>query len=86
MEGFAKAGDVVIGISTSGNSTNVYTALELAKQKGFYTAACLGKDGGTIKNIADLAIIVRSNNTPRIQECHIFIGHTLCEIVDKELN
>ena len=86
VEGFAKEGDIVIGISTSGNSTNVYKALELAKQKGCYTAAFLGKDGGTIKNIADLPIIVRSNNTPRIQECHIFIGHTLCELVDKELN
>lgn len=86
VEGFAKAGDVVIGISTSGNSTNVYKALELAKQKGCYTAAFLGKDGGTIKNIADLPIIVRSKNTPRIQECHIFIGHTVCELVDKELN
>ena len=86
VEGFAQKGDVVIGISTSGNSKNVYKALELAKQKGCYTAAFLGKDGGTIKDIADLPIIVRSNNTPRIQECHIFIGHTLCEIVDKELN
>lgn len=86
VEGFAKAGDIVIGISTSGNSTNVYKALELAKQKGCYTAAFLGKDGGTIKDIADLPLIVRSNNTPRIQECHIFIGHTLCELVDKELN
>lgn len=86
VEGFANKGDVVIGISTSGNSKNVYKALELAKQKGCYTAAFLGKDGGNIKDIADLAIIVRSNNTPRIQECHIFIGHTLCELVEKELN
>ena len=85
VEGFAKPGDIVIGISTSGNSKNVYKALELAKQKGCYTAAFLGKDGGTIKDIADLPLIVRSNNTPRIQECHIFIGHTLCELVDKEL-
>lgn len=86
VEGFAQKGDVVIGISTSGNSKNVYKALELAKEKGCYTAAFLGKDGGTIKDIADLAIIVHSNNTPRIQECHIFIGHTICELVDKELN
>ena len=86
VEGFANKGDVVIGISSSGNSKNVYKALELAKQKGCYTAAFLGKDGGNIKDIADLAIIVRSNNTPRIQECHIFIGHTLCELVEKELN
>ncbi len=85
IEGFAKAGDVVIGISTSGNSTNVYKALELAKKLNCYTAAFLGKSGGTIKDIADLPIIVKSNNTPRIQECHIFMGHTLCELVEKEL-
>ena len=53
--------------------------------EGCYTAAFLGKDGGTIKNVVDLPIIVKSNNTPRIQECHIFIGHTLCELVEKEL-
>lgn len=85
VEGFAKEGDVVIGISTSGNSTNVYKALELAKKMKCYTAAFLGKDGGTIKNIVDMPIVVKSNNTPRIQECHIFIGHTLCEMVEKEL-
>ena len=85
IEGFAKAGDVVIGISTSGNSANVYKALELAKKLNCYTAAFLGKNGGTIKDIANLPIIVKSNNTPRIQECHIFIGHTLCELVEKEL-
>jgi len=85
VEGFAKEGDVVIGISTSGNSTNVYKALELAKQMNCYTAAFLGKSGGTIKDIVNLPIIVKSNNTPRIQECHIFIGHTLCELVEKEI-
>ena len=85
VEGFAKPGDVVIGISTSGNSENVYKALEVAKKLNCYTAAFLGKDGGKIKNIVDLPIIVKSNNTPRIQECHIFIGHTLCELVEKEL-
>ena len=57
----------------------------MEKLKGCYTAACLGKDGGTIKNDVDLPIIVKSNNTPRIQECHIFIGHTLCELVEKEI-
>jgi len=85
VEGFAKKGDVVIGISTSGNSANVYKALEVAKSMGCYSAALLGKSGGTIKNIADLPIIVKSENTPRIQECHIFIGHTVCELVEKEL-
>ncbi len=85
VEGFAKAGDVVIGISTSGKSPNVYKALELAKSMGCYTAAFLGKDGGTIKDIVDLPLIVKTQNTPRVQECHIFIGHTLCELVEKQL-
>ena len=85
VEGFAKPGDVVIGISTSGNSPNVYKAMEAAKAAGCFTAAFLGKDGGTIKNIVDLPIVVKSNNTPRVQECHIFLGHTLCELVEKEL-
>lgn len=85
VEGFAKPEDIVIGISTSGNSTNVYKALEVAKKMGCYTAALLGKDGGTIKDIADLPIIVKTNNTPRVQECHIFIGHTICELVEKDL-
>ena len=83
IDGFAKPGDVVIGISTSGNSRNVYLALALAKQKGCFTAALLGKDGGTIKNIADLPLVVKWPNTPRVQECHIFIGHSVCELVDR---
>ena len=83
IDGFAKEGDVVIGISTSGNSKNVYLALGLAKRKGCYTAGFLGKDGGTIKEVCDLPLIVKCNNTPHIQECHIFIGHCMCELVDK---
>ena len=65
IDGFARKGDVVIGISTSGNSKNVQLALELAKERGCYTAAFLGKDGGTIKNVADLPIVVKCNNTPQ---------------------
>lgn len=83
IDGFAKEGDVVIGISTSGNSKNVYLALALAKRKGCYTVGFLGKDGGTIKEVCDLPLIVKSNNTPHIQECHIFMGHCMCELVDK---
>ncbi|MBR2865841.1 MAG: D-sedoheptulose 7-phosphate isomerase [Elusimicrobiaceae bacterium] len=83
IDGFAQPGDVVIGISTSGNSKNVHLALELAKERGCYTAALLGKDGGTIKDIADLPIIVKWPNTPRVQECHIFIGHSVCDLVDQ---
>ncbi len=83
IDGFARKGDVVIGISTSGNSKNVQLALELAKQRDCYTAALLGKDGGTIKDVVDLPIIVKWPNTPRVQECHIFIGHSVCDLVDR---
>ncbi len=85
VEGFAKKGDVVIGLSTSGNSRNVYEALLLAKEKDCYTAAFLGKNGGIIKDIVDLDLTVKSNNTPRVQECHIFLAHCLCDIVDRAL-
>lgn len=83
IDGFAQKGDVVIGISTSGNSKNVYLALALAKQKGCFTAAFLGKDGGTIKTICDLPLIVPVKNTPHVQACHIFMGHCMCELVDE---
>ncbi len=83
IDGFARKGDVVIGISTSGNSKNVQLALELAKERGCYTAAFLGKDGGTIKNVAELPLVVKCNNTPHVQECHIFIGHMVCDLVDQ---
>ncbi len=83
IDGFAQPGDVVIGISTSGNSKNVYLALGLAKRKGCFTAAFLGKNGGTIKDICDLPLVVSSNNTPHIQACHIFMGHCMCELVDQ---
>lgn len=83
IDGFAKPGDVVIGISTSGNSRNVYLALALAKQKGCFTAALLGKDGGSIKDIVDLPLVVKWPNTPRVQECHIFLGHSVCDLVDQ---
>ena len=83
VDGFAQKGDVVIGISTSGNSKNVYLALALAKQKGCFTAAFLGKTGGTIKDICDLPITVAVNNTPHVQACHIFMGHCMCDLVDQ---
>jgi D-sedoheptulose 7-phosphate isomerase len=85
VEGFAAKGDVVIGISTSGNSANVYKAMQTAKKKGCFTAALLGKDGGIIKDIVDLPLIVKTHNTPRVQEGHIFIGHTLCELAEQNL-
>ena len=75
--------DVLIGISTSGNSQNVYNAILKAKEIGGKTIALLGKDGGTIKDVADISLVVPSDCTARIQESHIMIGHIICEIVEK---
>jgi len=85
VKGFAAKGDVVIGLSTSGNSKNVFYGLKAASEKGCYTAAVLGKDGGTIKDIVDLPLVIKSNNTPRVQECTIFLAHCVCDIVDRAL-
>jgi D-sedoheptulose 7-phosphate isomerase len=85
IEAHAAAGDVVVGISTSGNSPNVQLALELAARKGCRTVALLGKDGGTIKNVAELPLVVPSNDTPRIQEGHIAIIHIVCDLLEKSL-
>ncbi|HIO42174.1 MAG TPA: SIS domain-containing protein, partial [Aquifex sp.] len=85
VEALVKPEDVVIGISTSGRSENVRKALLRAKEKGALTAAFLGRDGGTIKDIVDYPFVVPSYETPRIQECHITLGHTLCELVEKIL-
>ncbi len=84
VESMMKSQDVLIGISTSGNSENVYQAILEAKKKGI-SIALLGNDGGKIQKIADYSIIVPCNNTARIQECHIMIGHIICEIVENEL-
>jgi len=84
IEALARPDDLVIGISTSGNSGNVIKGMLKAKEIGCYTVGLFEKDGGKLKELVDLAIVVPSNNTPRIQECHILIGHIVCEIVDKE--
>lgn len=85
LEGMAQEGDLFIGISTSGNSQNVINAFESAKERGVTTAALVGRDGGKMAEMADYAIIIPSNATPRIQESHILIGHILCDIIEKEL-
>ncbi len=77
--------DVVIGISTSGNSPNVIEAIKAARTIGARTIGLTGGNGGWLAKIADLAIVVPSDNTPRIQEAHITIGHIVCELVEKEL-
>lgn len=78
-------GDVVVGISTSGNSKNVIKAFETAKQKGMLTVALTGEGGGKMGKMADVLLAVPSKDTPRIQECHIMIGHIVCEMVEKTL-
>lgn len=85
LEGMAQEGDLFIGISTSGNSQNVINAFESAKERGVTTVALVGRDGGKMAQMADFAIVIPSNATPRIQESHILIGHILCDIIEKEL-
>ncbi len=85
IEAFVKNGDVVFGLSTSGNSKNIVNAVILAKKKGAKTIGFTGKDGGTLKDLVDICLKVPSSETPRIQECHITVGHILCSIVENEL-
>ena len=80
-----KEGDVLIGISTSGNSKNVLKAFEVAKQKGMHTVAFTGMGGGKMAEKSDIILAVPSKDTPRIQESHIMIGHIICEMVEKAL-
>jgi D-sedoheptulose 7-phosphate isomerase len=85
VEALATKGDAVVGISTSGNSSNVLMALELARERGCRTVGLLGKDGGTIKAVCDLALVVPSSDTPRIQEGHLTIIHIVCDLVERAL-
>jgi D-sedoheptulose 7-phosphate isomerase len=85
VEAHAVEGDVVIGISTSGSSKNVFTAMSLAREIGCLTIALLGRDGGTIKDIVDLDLTIPSQDTPRVQEGHITIIHILCDLIEKGL-
>jgi D-sedoheptulose 7-phosphate isomerase len=81
----AKAGDVVIAISTSGNSKNVLAALAVAKTKGSFTVGLTGHTGGAMKEVCDVCICVPSDSTPRIQECHLIIEHAICAGVESAL-
>lgn len=82
LEALGREGDVAVGISTSGNSPNVIRALDIAKSKSIYSVALTGRTGGKMKNVADCTISIPSDETPRIQECHILTGHLICEIVE----
>ena len=78
----AKPGDVLVGISTSGNSGNIVKAFEMAKTIGVTTIGFTGQKGGKMKDLGDYLINVPSNTTPRIQESHILVGHIICELVE----
>lgn len=84
-DAFVKKGDVLIGISTSGNSQNIINAMKLAREKGASTIALTGKSGGLIKDCVDICLQVPSTDTPRIQESHITVAHILCSIIEDEL-
>ena len=83
VEAFGRDKDTLIAISTSGNSKNVIEAIKSAKKIGLYVITLSGKDGGKIKDLGDVNIIVPSFNTPRIQEMHTMIGHMICAIIDE---
>jgi D-sedoheptulose 7-phosphate isomerase len=85
LEALGAAGDVAIGISTSGNSPNVLLAIEISKRKGMASVGLTGQGGGQLKRLSDRCICVPSQDTPRVQEAHILVGHILSEIVETEL-
>ena len=85
VEALGNPGDMAIGISTAGNSSNVFRAVRTAKHKGLITVGLTGANGGRLKGEVDYCICVPSEDTPRIQEAHILVGHILCELVEERL-
>ncbi len=85
LDGLGRKGDLLVGLSTSGNSKNVIRAFEVARKKGMGTVALLGRDGGALKALADLAIVIPAQTSDRIQEMHIKLIHTVIETVEREL-
>jgi D-sedoheptulose 7-phosphate isomerase len=85
VKAMGQKGDVLIGLSTSGNSANVVKAFEAAREKGMITIGFTGATGGKMKDVSDFLINIPSTDTPRIQECHMVLGHTLCEMVELAL-
>ena len=84
IEGIGNKGDVLVGLSTSGNSANIVKAFETAKAKGIITVGFTGTTGGKMKDLSDHLINVPSNDTPRIQETHILLGHIICQLVEEK--
>lgn len=85
LEAAGRKNDVLIGLSTSGNSKNVVKAFEKGKEIGMHCLGLSGRDGGKMQNVCDINIIVPSDNTARIQEAHILIGHIICQIIENEM-
>ena len=85
LKGMGREGDIIIGLSTSGNSGNILKAFEQARTMGITTIAFTGEGGGKMKDLTDILMNVPSNDTPRIQECHITVGHIICQLVEEAL-
>jgi D-sedoheptulose 7-phosphate isomerase len=85
LESLSNPGDVAVGISTSGNSANVLRAVKVGRERGLLTVGMTGRSGGKLKSEVDYCICIPSEDTPRIQEAHILIGHILCEIIEEVL-
>ncbi len=84
IEGIGNSGDILVGLSTSGNSANILNAFEAARKKSITTIACTGVSGGKLRKNTDFLINIPSTDTPRIQECHIMLGHIICHLVEEQ--
>lgn len=85
VQGKGRKNDVLFGLSTSGNSPNILKAFEVAKKQGLLTIGMTGETGGKIKSLSDYLINIPSQDTPRIQECHILVGHIICQLIEEEM-
>lgn len=85
VQGIGFKGDVLIGLSTSGNSKNIVEAFKIAKEKAMITIGFTGEKGGAMKSLSDYLINIPSTDTPRIQECHMLLGHIICQLVEEKL-
>lgn len=85
LEAQGREGDILVGISTSGNSANIIRAYEVARRRGIATISLTGQTGGQISTLSDLLLNMPSTDTPRIQECHILVGHIICELVERQM-
>ena len=84
LDGIGQKGDILAGLSTSGNSVNIVKAFETAREKGIVTIGFTGASGGVLKSISDHLVNIPSTDTPRIQECHIMVGHIICQLVEEK--